>query len=84
VKERNSISNVDSIGSDDDGNSNDYEIQCEEAENLNSLSKNTYEVHTIQIHPLQYYNRFVGPYQKTALYKKKNLSDDYLNPHLKY
>ncbi|KAF0703121.1 variant-silencing SET domain-containing protein-like [Aphis craccivora] len=47
MKERDSISNIESMVSDDD-DSDDNEDQCEESDNLNSSSEDTHEVQSIQ------------------------------------
>jgi len=43
MKERDSISNIESMVSDDDEHSDDNEDQCEESENLNSSSEDTHK-----------------------------------------
>lgn len=48
LKERDSISYVDSVTSDDDGNSDDNEDLCGELENINGLSEDTYEAQFTQ------------------------------------
>ncbi|XP_025195660.1 variant-silencing SET domain-containing protein-like [Melanaphis sacchari] len=47
MKERDSISNIESMVTDDD-DSDDNEDQCEESDNLNSSSEDTHEVQSIQ------------------------------------
>ncbi|CAI6364504.1 unnamed protein product [Macrosiphum euphorbiae] len=87
MKERDSISNIESMVSDDD-DSDHNEDQCEESDNLNSSSEDTHEVQSIQSPDslTSTPQPFRKPVSKNSSVSKKKLNYQItiLNPHLKH
>ncbi|KAL4126056.1 hypothetical protein QTP88_010287 [Uroleucon formosanum] len=86
MKEKDSISNIESMVSDDD-DSDDNEDQCKESENLNSSSEDTHE--SIQspnslTSTLQPFRKPVSKNSFVSKKKKSNYQITIRNPHLKH